>query len=71
MKNLSTTDIFDQSVLEFTTEEIAKSLTLLDYEKFEKINHRELLNQTWKKKDKHVNAPNVLEMIAQYNRVCK
>jgi len=62
---------FEHSVLGFKIEEIAEVLTLLDYEKFKKIKHRELLDQTWKKKDREKTAPNLLEMIAQYNRVCR
>jgi len=61
----------DQTILSFHTKDIAQVLTLLDFDKFQNIKHRELLNQAWKKKDREQRAPNVLNMIAQYNRVCK
>jgi len=60
-----------KTILTFHTKDIAEVLTLLDFDKFKKIKHRELLNQAWKKKDREQRAPNVLNMIAQYNRVCK
>jgi len=61
----------EQTVTGFTVKEVAELMTLLDYEKFKRINHRELLNQAWKKKDRELMCSNVLNMIAQYNRVCK
>jgi len=61
----------DQTVTGFTVKEVAELMTLLDYEKFKRIKHRELLNQAWKKKDRELMSSNVLNMIAQYNRVCK
>merc|ERR1719173_181353 len=51
--------------------EINKDHTVLDYEKFKQIRHRELLNQAWKKKDRQERAPSVLAMIAQFNILCK
>jgi len=59
------------TVTGFTAREIAELTTLLDYEKFKQIDHRELLNQAWKKKDGNLRSPNVLEMIARCNRVTK
>jgi len=61
----------DWTVTVFTVREVAELTTLLDYEKFKQINHRELLNQAWKKKDREKKSPNLLNMIARYNRVCK
>jgi len=61
----------DLTVLDFDPMNIAKVITLLDYDKFKQIKHRELLNQAWTKKDREVKAPTVLEMIAQFNTMCK
>jgi len=61
----------DHTVLDFQSMDIAEVVTLLDYEKFKQIKHRELLNQAWKKKDRQERAPSVLEMIAQFNIMCK
>jgi len=59
------------TVLDFNPTNIAKVVTLLDYDKFKQIKHRELLNQAWTKKDREEKAPTVLEMITQFNTVCK
>jgi len=61
----------DLTVLDFAPMNIAKVITLLDYDKFKQIKHRELLNQAWTKKDREEKAPTVLEMIAQFNIMCK
>jgi len=61
----------ESTVTGFTVKEVAEVITQLDYEKFKEIKHRELLNQGWKKKDREQKSPNLLKMIAQYNRRCK
>jgi len=49
--------------------EIARQLTLIDFEKFKSIQPRECLNQAWSKKDKEKRAPNIIAMIEQFNKV--
>lgn len=70
-KSQSITDKKDQSVIGFKEREVAEVLTLLDYETFQQIKHRELLNQAWTKKDREKKSPNLLKMITRYNVVCK
>ena len=54
--------------LELDEEEIARQLSLLDWESFRKIKPTELLNQAWSKPKLKHRAPNVLAFIAQFNR---
>jgi len=61
----------DLTVLDFAPMNIAEVITMLDYDKFKQIKHRELLNQAWTKKDREEKAPTVLQMIAQFNTMCK
>lgn len=58
---------FEQSFLEQPEEEIARQITLMDFDRFKRIHSRECLNQNWSK-HKHL-APNVLKMIEGFNRM--
>jgi hypothetical protein len=49
--------------------ELARQLTLIDFEKFRLIQPRECLNQNWSKKNKDILAPNIIAMIEQFNKV--
>jgi len=49
--------------------EIARQLTIMDFEKFRSIQPRECLGQAWSKKDKAERAPNIIAMIEQFNKV--
>jgi len=51
--------------------EIAQQLTLMDFALFGAIEKREMTNQSWKRKDKEKRAPNILNMIAQFNYISK
>ena len=51
--------------------EIAKVITLMDFEFFQKIEKRECLSQSWKKKNKHELAPNILGLIDHFNKISK
>eukprot|EP01102_Stenamoeba_stenopodia_P022968 TRINITY_DN9768_c0_g3_i1.p1 TRINITY_DN9768_c0_g3~~TRINITY_DN9768_c0_g3_i1.p1 ORF type:complete len:1216 (+),score=300.44 TRINITY_DN9768_c0_g3_i1:210-3857(+) len=50
-------------------DEIARQTTLIEYELFKAIKPWECLNQAWTKKTTPPKAPNILEMIARFNRV--
>ena len=54
--------------MELDEEEIARQLSLMDWEYFSKIKPTELLNQAWSKPKLKHRAPNVLAFIAQFNR---
>lgn len=54
--------------MELDEEEIARQLSLMDWEYFSKIRPNELLNQAWSKPKLKHRAPNVLAFIAQFNR---
>jgi son of sevenless-like protein len=58
-------------VLAFHSEEIARQLTLIEFELFQKIKPWEFLGLQWNKKDKDLKAPNILAMIQRFNQVQK
>jgi len=49
--------------------ELARQLTLIEYDMFKTIAPKELLNLSWQNKDKEILAPNVLKMIRRFNDV--
>ena len=49
--------------------EIARQLTLIEWNLFRRIAPKELLSLSWSKKDKEFRSPNVLKMIARFNEV--
>ena len=49
--------------------EIARQLTLIDYELFQRIRPSEFNNLAWTKKNKEVDAPNLIRMIRRFNDV--
>lgn len=58
-------------IFRFKASEIAKELTLIDFATFRKIKPSELLNQSWAKHKKDIAAPNVRQMIDQFNYISK
>ena len=64
-----TLDSFDLMQVDAT--ELARQLTLMDFDKFRSIQPRECLNQNWSKPlaIKSVLAPNILAMISQFNKI--
>eukprot|EP01084_Bolivina_argentea_P300533 518239_1 len=58
-------------LMEFDPINIAQQLTLLDNKIFNKIESRECIQQKWKSKNKNMKAPNILDMIAQFNDINK
>lgn len=49
--------------------ELARQLTLMDYELFQKIRPSEFNNLSWTRKTKDTDAPNLLRMINRFNEV--
>jgi hypothetical protein len=48
---------------------LAQALTAIEHELFLSLHEEELLGIEWKKKNKHIRAPNVVSMINWFNRV--
>eukprot|EP00743_Colponemidia_sp_Colp-15_P007642 GILK01008268.1.p1 GENE.GILK01008268.1~~GILK01008268.1.p1 ORF type:complete len:1078 (-),score=217.08 GILK01008268.1:37-2844(-) len=55
------------NIMEWHPTEIARQLTLQDFELFRSIHPKELIKTAWSKKDKAVKAPNVLSLIERFN----
>lgn len=49
--------------------ELAQALTAIEHELFTSLHEAELIGTEWKKKSKHIRAPNVVSMINWFNRV--
>jgi len=49
--------------------EIARQLTLIDFDLFRSIASKELLSLSWQKSDKEKRSPNLLKMIYRFNEV--
>jgi len=56
------------ALLDFSSEEIARQLTLIEYNLYKSIKPWEFFNQSWTKKDKEILSPNILNMIKRFNR---
>ncbi|KAL0487720.1 RasGEF [Acrasis kona] len=57
------------SVLHYPLQEVARQMTLIDFEQFSKIEPKECLNQSWNKEHRDTKAPNINKMIQHFNRV--
>jgi son of sevenless-like protein len=57
------------AVLDYPLQEIARQMTLIDYDHFSKIEPKECLNQSWNKEHRTVKAPNINNMIQHFNLV--
>lgn len=74
-KSLMTTDSFlaqkahNLDITEWSSVEIARQLTLIEFDIFEKIQPRECLKQAWNKENRQEKAPNIYAMIERTNRV--
>jgi len=49
--------------------EIARQLTLIEYDLYNKIQPKECLNQAWNKPEKEKNAPHIVQLIERFNRI--
>jgi len=56
-------------ILDFSAEELARQLTLIESELFRAIKPWECLGQCWTKKDKYQRAPRIMAMINRFNQV--
>eukprot|EP01132_Coremiostelium_polycephalum_P005608 gene5608-6979_t len=56
-------------IYDIDEEEIARQMTLIEFDIFRKIKPPELLNQSWNKTKLKHRAPNVLKMIDRFNNV--
>eukprot|EP00004_Rigifila_ramosa_P000198 TRINITY_DN1021_c0_g3_i2.p1 TRINITY_DN1021_c0_g3~~TRINITY_DN1021_c0_g3_i2.p1 ORF type:complete len:803 (-),score=174.73 TRINITY_DN1021_c0_g3_i2:150-2558(-) len=59
--------LYTDMILTYDVEEIAKQLTLVDFQYFSQIQPVELLNQAWTKL-KH-RAPNVVSIVSRFNQI--
>jgi hypothetical protein len=58
-------------VLDWPSKEIARQLTLIEFNMFREIRPKECLNQSWNKKNREEKAPNIFKMIAWFNTVSR
>lgn len=56
-------------ILDISSEEIARQLTIVEWETWKSIQPWECLSLAWMKKDKETQAPNVIKMIERFNWV--
>jgi hypothetical protein len=56
-------------VLKWHPEEIARQMTLLEYELYRRVQLPELMNQNWTRAAAHELAPNLTALISHFNRV--
>jgi hypothetical protein len=56
-------------LVDLNPEEVARQLTLIEYDLYKAIKPWECLNQAWTKKNKEEKAPNILAVIKRFNRV--
>lgn len=55
--------------IDIDPQEIARQLCILEFQLFKQMSPKEFLNQKWNKPDKEINAPNVVAVIKQFNRM--
>jgi len=56
-------------ILDYPLMEVARQLTLIDFDVFAKIEPKECLNQSWNKEFRVTKAPNINEMIQSFNKL--
>jgi len=59
------------NLLDCDPKEIARQLTLMDYNLAKVVQPKECLGMAWTKKDKEQRSPNLLKMIERFNKVSK
>jgi hypothetical protein len=57
------------SLLDWNPIEIARQITIIEYEIFEKIKENELFDLSWSKKDKNEKSPNICALINRLNQL--
>lgn len=63
------TDLQNLPILEWSCEEIARQMALLDFELFRKILPKECFHQKWEKQNRASLAPNINALIEKSNEV--
>ncbi|KAL9646639.1 hypothetical protein ABK040_010751 [Willaertia magna] len=56
-------------IMEYTLLEVARQITLIEYNIFRKIEPKECLNQSWNKEHRVTKAPNIYKMIQWFNKL--
>ena len=56
-----------QTISNVTAKDLAEQITLMDYTIFSRIQARECLGKSWKKKNKDILAPNISASIKQFS----
>ncbi len=58
-----------RSILVYHPVEVARQWTLLSHDLFKRIRPKEYMDQAWNKKGKDENAPNIVDVIDNFNQV--
>ncbi len=58
-----------RSILAYHPLEVARQWTLLSHELFKRIRPKECMDQAWNKKGKDEHAPNIVDVIENFNQV--
>lgn len=64
-------DLSKFDILDWPSAEIARQITLIEYNMFKAIKPKECLNQSWNKESREQKAFNIYQMITWFNRVSK
>jgi len=62
-----TNDNFD--LIDLAPLEVARQLTLIEFDLFRRVAPKELLHQSWSREDKETLAPNIINVISRFNQV--
>ena len=62
-------NIKKDKISSLSAKDLSDQITLMDYRIFSRIQERECLGQSWKKKNAQILAPNILGMIKQFNNL--
>ena len=60
-----------KGITDLHPEEVARQITLIEFDLYKAIRPWECLGLAWSKKDKEKRAPNILKMIQRFNQVSK
>lgn len=69
LKGESLSSVPKLSLLDFHSEELARQLTLIEFNLYKNMKPWEFFNQAWSKSSKEIDSPNVLKMIKRFNVV--
>eukprot|EP01102_Stenamoeba_stenopodia_P019570 TRINITY_DN742_c0_g1_i1.p1 TRINITY_DN742_c0_g1~~TRINITY_DN742_c0_g1_i1.p1 ORF type:complete len:861 (-),score=153.82 TRINITY_DN742_c0_g1_i1:1728-4310(-) len=64
-------DLTNITLDELDPQELARQLTLIEYNIFKIIQPKEFLNQGWNRSKKHITSPNILTMIRLFNKMSR